>query len=122
MLCGLGVPALRSLWGAVQNRYLYILRMYCKSCISFNFLILIYNLHGLPQKTITRHYRKKKDSVFFLNNSLNLLQKKIAHIYCKKKKTRLDDFLVHSLPFSPFTTRIDHARKMGLHLEKMIKI
>ena len=35
MLCGLGVPSLTSLWGAVRNRQLFILRTYCKSCISF---------------------------------------------------------------------------------------
>ena len=37
LLCGLGVPSVRSLWGAVRNPQLYILRTYCKSCISFNF-------------------------------------------------------------------------------------
>ena len=61
MLCGLGVPSLRSLWGAVRNRQLYILRMYCKSCISFNFkfFFLIYTtcrekkITHLPPKKVT---------------------------------------------------------------------
>ena len=37
----LGVPSLRSLWGAVRNRQLYILLMYSKSCNSFNFSIFL---------------------------------------------------------------------------------
>ena len=39
VLCGLGVPSLRSPWGGVRNRQPYILRMYCNGCISFNFSI-----------------------------------------------------------------------------------
>ena len=30
VVCGLGVPSLRSLWGAIRNRQLYILHTYCK--------------------------------------------------------------------------------------------
>ena len=59
VLCGLGVPSLRSLSGAVQNRQLYILRMYCKSCISFNFQFF-HNLHDLPQKKFQAVTAKKK--------------------------------------------------------------
>ena len=55
VLCGLGVPSLRSLWGAVRNRQLYILRMYCKGCISFNFSIFF---------IIYTTYRKKKLHAF----------------------------------------------------------
>ena len=61
MLCGLGVPSLRSLWGAVLNRQLYILRMCCKRCNSFNFSRLTEKkdyMH-LPQKQI-------HDLTFFL--------------------------------------------------------
>ena len=74
MLCGLGVPLLRSLWGAVQNRQLYILRMYCKGWISFDFSIffIIYTI-----------YRKKK-----------------LHAFTAKKITRLDDLFLHVLHFS----------------------
>ena len=50
-LGGLGVPSLRSLWGAVRNRQLYILRMCGKGCISFNFSIFF---------IIYTTYRKKK--------------------------------------------------------------
>ena len=43
VLCGLGVPSLRLLWGAVRNQQLYILRMYCKTSIFFKFPIVLYN-------------------------------------------------------------------------------
>ena len=69
--------------GAVWNRQLYILRMYCKSCISFNFsfFFIIYTT-----------YRKKKythlpppPKINFFNNLHDLLQKKkITRIYRKK--------------------------------------
>ena len=71
-LCGLGVPSLRSLWGAVRNGQLYILRMYCKSCIYFNFSNFFCDSHDLPQ---TKNYT-------------HLPQKEI---------TPLDDFFVHDL-------------------------
>ena len=89
MLCGLGIPLLRSLWGAVRNRQLYILSMYCKSCISFNFSILFFNLHDLPQEKNYTHLPQKKFNFFY--NLHNLPQEKI---------TRLDDFFVHELHFS----------------------
>ena len=56
VLCGLGVPSLRSLWGVVWNRQLYILRTCCKSCIflsiffySYTFLLQKKNDTTLPQ-------------------------------------------------------------------------
>ena len=73
--CGLNVPSLRSLWGAVRNRQLYILRMYCKSCISFNFSIFL--------RRIYTTYRKKK-----------------LHAFTAKKILRLDVFFVHELHLS----------------------
>ena len=99
MLCGLGVPSLRSLWGAVRNQQLYILRMYCKGWISFNFSIffIIYTsyskkkLHDLPQKL--------KNSIFFYN-SHDLQQKKNYTHLQQKKITRLYGFFVHDLHFS----------------------
>ena len=39
VLCGLDVPSLRLLWGAIWNRQLYILCRYYKSCILFKFSI-----------------------------------------------------------------------------------
>ena len=75
MLCGLGVPSLRSLWGAVRNQQLYILRMYCKGSISFNF------------------------SIFFMIHTT--YSKKKLHAFTTKKITRLDGFFVHDLHFSP---------------------
>ena len=83
VLCGLGVPSLRSLWGAVRNRQLYILRMYCKGCMSFNFSIFFIIYTTYRKKKITRPYRKKK-SIFFYK-SHDLPQKKITRIYRKKK-------------------------------------
>ena len=58
MLCGLGVPLLRSLWGAVRNRQLYTLLMCWKICISFNFQFsfIIYTTY---RKKITRIYCTK---------------------------------------------------------------
>ena len=102
MLCGLGVPSLRSLWGAVRNRQLYILRMYCKGWISFNFSIFFYNLHDLQQKKKNyTTYSKKKNSIFFYNSHDLQQKKKITRIYSIKKKiTRLYGFFVHDLHFS----------------------
>ena len=82
VLCGPGVPLLRSLWGAIRNRQLYTLRMYCKGCISFNFSIffIIYttyrkkNLHALTAKKksiffiIYTTYRKKRIHAFTAKN------------------------------------------------------
>ena len=102
MLCGLGVPSLRSLWGAVRNRQLYILRMYCKGWISFNFSIffIIYTTYS-KKKKITRLTAKKKNSIFFYNSHDLQQKKKITRIYSKKKKiTRLYGFFVHDLHFS----------------------
>ena len=64
MHCGLSVPSLR--WGAVRNRQLYILRMYCKSCISFNFSFFFYNLHALPQKKKNHTHLPQKNAIFSL--------------------------------------------------------
>ena len=57
---GPGVPSLRSLWGAIRNRQLYILCMYCKGCVSFNFPIFFIIYTTYRKKKITRPYRKKK--------------------------------------------------------------
>ena len=67
MLCGPGVPSLRSLWGAIRNWQLYILRMYCKGCKFFNFSIffIIYTTYR-KNKKITLPYRKTKKFNFFL--------------------------------------------------------
>ena len=68
MLCGLGVPSLRSLCGAVRNRQLYILRMYCKGCISHNFSIFFiihtaYNKKQLHAFSATKNCMTRR---FFL--------------------------------------------------------
>ena len=62
MLCGLGVPSLRLLWGAVQNRQLYIVRMYCKTFIFFPsiFQFFFNDLHDLPPKKNYMHLPQKK--------------------------------------------------------------
>ena len=106
MLCGLGVPSLRSLWGAVRNRQLYILRMYCKGWISFNFSIffIIYTTYS-KKKKLHDLQQKKKNSIFFYNSHDLQQKKKITRIYSKKKKiTRLYGFFVHDLHFSPSST------------------
>ena len=82
VLCGLGVPLLRSLWGAVWNRQLYILRMYCKGCISFKFSIFLIIYTTYRKKELHALTAKK---IHFFYNSHNVLQKKIACIYRKKK-------------------------------------
>ena len=53
-------------WGAIRNRQLYILRMYCKGCISFNFSIffIIYMTYR-KNKKVTLPYRKNKKIQFF---------------------------------------------------------
>ena len=84
-LFGLGVPSLRSLWGAVRNRQLYILRMYCKNCISFNFSIFSYNLHDLPQKKIHALTAKKNKFNFFFRIHTTYRKKKL-HAFTAKKK------------------------------------
>ena len=67
------VPSLRSLWGTIGNRQLYILLMYCKACISFNF------------------------SIFFIYMTYST---KKLHAFTAKKVTRLEDYFVHILHFS----------------------
>ena len=101
MHCGLGILSLRLLWGAVRNWQLYILRMYCKGCISFNFsfFLIIYTT-----------YCKKK------NNYTSLPQKKtifFAMIYTiyRKKIYRLRRFFCARLTF--FTARLRHVIQRG---------
>ena len=65
----------------------------------FQFSIFCYNLQDLPQKKITRPYRKNRKIHFFFHNSHDLPQKKL-HAFTAKKITRLDDFLVNGLHFS----------------------
>ena len=86
MLCGLGVPSLRSLWGAVRNRQLYILRMYCKGWISFNFSIffIIYTTYS-KKKKLHDLQQKKKIQFFFIIHTTYSKKKKITRIYNKKK-------------------------------------
>ena len=64
VLCEPGVPSLRSLWGAIRNRQLYILHMYCKGCISFKFSIFFEIIYTTYEKN-TRPYRKNKKNQFF---------------------------------------------------------
>ena len=100
VLCGPGVPSLGSLWGAIQNRQLYILRMYCKGCISFNFSIFFLKFTPLTAK---KNYaplpqKQKKFNFFFI--IYTTYRKKKMHAFTAKKITRLDDFFVHDLHFS----------------------
>ena len=104
MLCGLSVPSSRSLWGAVRNRQLYILRMYC-SCISFNFSFFFSNLHDLPQKKIARIYRKKKLQLFFLS---------FTRLTAKKK--------LHDLTMFLYTSYIFHDWKWPRMTESDVKL
>ena len=108
MLCGLGVPSLRSLWGAVRNRQLYILRMYCKGWISFNFSIffIIYTTYSKKKKNYTTYSKKKKIQFFFIIHTTYSKKKKITRIYSKKKK--LHDYTVFL-----YTTYIFHAINGG---------
>ena len=100
MLCGLGVPLLRSLWGAIRNRQLYILRMYCKVCISFNFSILFIIYTTYRKKKITRPYRKNKKIQFFFLIHTTYRKKKTTRIYRKKK--------LHDWTIFLYTTYIFH--------------
>ena len=52
VLCGLGVPLLRLLWSAIQNRQLYILRTYCKSGITVEKMLAFYSKGKIPALTI----------------------------------------------------------------------
>ena len=84
VLCGLGVPSLRSLWGVVRNRQLYVLRMYRKNCISFNFSFLFFNNLTTCRKKKLHVFTPKKKLLFFLNKLHNLLQKKLHALAAKK--------------------------------------
>ena len=58
-------------WGAVRNRQLYFVRLYCKSCMfffSFNFSIFSIFYTTYHGKKITHIYREKKlhDLTIFL--------------------------------------------------------
>ena len=122
MHCGLGVPSLRSLWGAVRNRQLYILLMYCKSCISFNFSIVFYNLHGLPPKKIACVDRKKE--IQFFCNLHKLPQRKITRIYRKNLQNlihkKIHDstifFCLRVTFFTPLSADITTATFLKCHL------
>ena len=65
----------------------------------FQFFNFFYNLHDLPQIKITRPYRKKKFIFFIIYTTY---RKKKLHAFTAKKITRLDDFFVHDLHFSPW--------------------
>ena len=84
VLCGLGVPSLRSLWGAVRNRQLqYIAHVLPKLHFFqfFNFFLIIYTTY---RKKKLHALTAKKDSKFFYN-SHDLPQKHThTHIYHKK--------------------------------------
>ena len=90
MLCGLSVPLLWPLRGAVLNLQLYIVRIHC-----FN------NLHDLPQKKLHAFTALKNNSIFFLMIYTTYREKKLS-AFAAKKITRLDDLFVHELHFSPF--------------------
>ena len=72
MLCGPNVPSLWSVWGAVRNRQLCIVCMYCKGCIFFLSIFQFFqNLHNLTQKNnsfffilIYTAYREKKTRIY----------------------------------------------------------
>ena len=101
MLCGLGVPSLRSLWGAVRNRQLYILRMYCKGWISFNFSIffIIYTTYS-KKKKLHDLQQKKKNSIFFYNShDLQQKKKNYTHLQQKKKNYTTIRFFCTRLTF-----------------------
>ena len=101
VLCGPGVPSLRSLWGAIRNRQLYILRMYCKGCISFNFSIffIIYATYRKNEK-ITLPYRKNKKIQFFLIIHTTYGKKKnYTHLQQKKKNYTTRRFFCTRLTF-----------------------
>ena len=102
MLGGLGVPSLRSLWGAVRNQQLYILRMYCKGCISFNFSFFFKICTTYRKRKITLPYRKNKKIQFFFVIHTTYSKKKYTHLQ-QKKITRLDGFFVHDLHFSLYS-------------------
>ena len=87
MLCGLSVPSLRLLWGAVRNRQLYILRMYCTGCISFNFSIF-FIIYTTYRKKKLHTLTAKKEIQFLFYNSHDLPQKKnYTHLLQKKNYT-----------------------------------
>ena len=93
MLCGLGIPSLRSLWGAVRNRQLYILQKWHYCGKNFTRLYSKKNYEALLQKKITRtdNFFLKCSVVFFLKN---------PRTCCKKKLHVGTFFFVHELHFS----------------------
>ena len=107
----------RSLWGAIRNHQLYILRMCCKGCVSFNFSIFN-NLHDLPQKKFTRPCRKKKIIQFFYN--LHDLPQEKLRAFTTKEITRLDSVFVHDLSFSP--NRATIGKQLGSTVGFMAKL
>ena len=102
VLCELGVPSLRSIWGAVRNRQLYILRMYCKGWISFNFSIFLIIYTTYRKKKITRLTAKIKKFSFFHN----------SHAFTAKKK-------LHDYPVFLYTTYIFHCTGSFLRSRKL---
>ena len=87
VLGGLSIPSLRSLWGAVRNWQLYILRTCCKSCFFFPTFQFSFSLHDLPQKKIlcTDDFFWYLVGLFFVITQLTA--NKNARLYCKKNYT-----------------------------------
>ena len=102
MLCGLGVPSLRSLWGAVRNRRLYILRMYCRGCISFNFSVFFIIYTTYRNKKLHALTAKIKNANFFIIHT-TYRKKKLHAFTAKKNYMTRRFFFVHDLHFSLVT-------------------
>ena len=103
---GLGVPSLRSLWGAEPQ--LYILLMCWKNCISFNFSIFVIIYTTYRKKKL--HAFTAKKFHFFSKIVYTTYRKKKLHAFTAKKNytprqffcTRLTFFtLAHNKPYPP---------------------
>ena len=96
VLCGLGVPSLVAMGCRTEPAIVHSAHVLQKLHF-FQFFNLLYKLHDLPQKKITRIYLKKRFN--FCYNSHNLPQNKITRIYRQKKLHDLTVFLYTSYIF-----------------------
>ena len=94
MLCGLGVPWLRLLWGS-GTYCLRIAKVAFFFPSTFQFCFLIYTLYHKKNTLLQKNW------IFF---HLHILPPhNITHIYCRKQLQDLTIFFVHELHFSPHT-------------------
>ena len=91
----------------MRNRQLYILRMYCKGCISFNFSIFFIIYTTYRKKKLHALTAKKIFQFFFI--IYTTYRKKKLHVFTAKKNYTTRRF---------FCTRLTFFTELALCMQK----